>query len=168
MKRLRPFQNPTKEDAPPSLETPGQGNLGTAFGLACPRVFHNYRYVWLGLSEIETGCLCYEQVIPTALSASPINTVCPAFARPETYCLQHASLHIPPPARRASAPCAADVLETRIIKALETVAMLVVEDPAYIPVFERLERELADIRSQNNAIERARQFLPMARQNEMR
>jgi hypothetical protein len=82
--------------------------------------------------------------------------------------LQHASLHIPPPARRASAPPAADVLEARIVKALGTVVLLVVEDSAFIPVFERLEKELADIRSRNDAIERARQFLPVGYQNAMR
>ncbi|MGJ8598076.1 hypothetical protein [Sulfitobacter sp.] len=82
--------------------------------------------------------------------------------------MQHASLHIPPPARRASAPPAADVLEARIVKALGTVALLVVEDPTFIPVFERLERELADIRSRNEAIERARQFLAPSHQNAMR
>lgn len=82
--------------------------------------------------------------------------------------MQHASPHIPKPARRASAPPAADVLETRIVKALGTVALLVVEDPVYVPVFERLERELADIRSQNDAVERARQFLPVGYQNAMR
>lgn len=82
--------------------------------------------------------------------------------------MQHASLHIPPPARRASAPPAADVLEARIVKALGTVALLVVEDPTFIPVFERLEQELADIRSRNDVIERARQFLPAEHQNAIR
>jgi len=59
-------------------------------------------------------------------------------------------------------------MEARIVTALGRVAQLVVEDPTFIPVFERLERELADIRSQNDAIERARQFLPLAHQNAMR
>ncbi|KEJ88593.1 hypothetical protein [Sulfitobacter donghicola] len=82
--------------------------------------------------------------------------------------MQHASPHIPQTARRVSAPCAAEVLEARIVKALGTVALLVVEDPIYIPVFERLERELADIKSRNDAIERAREFLAPNHQNAMR
>ena len=106
--------------------------------------------------------------IPRALSASPNFAFCTAFARPETYCLQHASPHIPQSARCASAPPAADVLEARILKALGTVALLVVEDAVSIPVFERLEQELADIRSKNDAIERARQSLSLAHQNAMR
>lgn len=82
--------------------------------------------------------------------------------------MQHASPHTPQPARRAPAPHAAEALEARIVKALGTVALLVVEDPIYIPVFERLERELADIRSRNDAIDRARQFLAPNHQNAMR
>ena len=54
---------------------------------------------------------------------------------------------------------AAKALEARILAALGTVAQLVVEDPTFIPVFERLEQELADIQSQNDAIERARKYL---------
>ncbi|MEQ6203335.1 hypothetical protein ABMC88_09785 [Sulfitobacter sp. HNIBRBA2951] len=60
------------------------------------------------------------------------------------------------------------MLEARIVKALGTVALLVVEDPVYVPVFERLEQELADIRSRDDAVERARQFLPAEYQNAMR
>ncbi|MEP1768284.1 MAG: hypothetical protein ABJJ53_16800 [Sulfitobacter sp.] len=82
--------------------------------------------------------------------------------------MQYASPHIPQTTRRASAPPAADVLEARIVKALGTVALLVVDDPIFIPVFERLERELADIKSRNDAIERVRQFLPAEHQNAMR
>ncbi|MEP2470714.1 MAG: hypothetical protein ABJH45_04035 [Paracoccaceae bacterium] len=59
-------------------------------------------------------------------------------------------------------------LETRLQAALGTVAQLVVEDPSYVPVFERLEQELVGIRSRNDAIERARQFLPSEHQNAMR
>lgn len=55
---------------------------------------------------------------------------------------------------------AAKVLEARVQAALGTVAQLVVEDPTFIPVFERLEQELADIQTQSDAIERARKFLP--------
>lgn len=82
--------------------------------------------------------------------------------------MQHTSLHIPQPARRASAICAAEALEARIVTALDTVAQLVVDDPTFIPVFERLERELADIRSQNDAVERARALLRAPRQKAMR
>ena len=82
--------------------------------------------------------------------------------------MQHASPHNLQTARRVSAPPAAEALEARIVKALGTVALLVVEDPVYIPVFERLEQELADIRSQNDTIQRARQFLPFEHQNAMR
>lgn len=59
-------------------------------------------------------------------------------------------------------------MEARIVTALETVALLVVEDAVFIPVFERLEQELADIKSRNKAIERARQFLAPNHQNAMR
>ncbi|MEO9515209.1 MAG: hypothetical protein ABJG55_05690 [Paracoccaceae bacterium] len=78
------------------------------------------------------------------------------------------SLHNLRTVRRVSAPPVAEALEARIVKALGTVAQLVVEDPAYVPVFERLEQELAGIRSRNDAIERARQFLPSEHQNAMR
>lgn len=60
------------------------------------------------------------------------------------------------------------MLEARIIKALGTLALLVMEDAGYIPVFERLEQELADLRSRNDVIERARQFLATDHQNAMR
>ena len=80
----------------------------------------------------------------------------------------HTSLHNLRTTRRVSAPPVAKALEARIVKALGTVAQLVVEDPAYVPVFERLEQELAGIRSRNDAIERARQFLPSEHQNAMR
>ena len=71
----------------------------------------------------------------------------------------HTSLHTLPPAGRPPAMPAAKALEARIRAALGTVALLAVEDPTFIPVFERLEQELADIQSQNDAIERARKYL---------
>lgn len=74
--------------------------------------------------------------------------------------MQHASLHITQPAEGVYAISAAQVLEARIVKALGTVAQLVVDDPAYVPVFERLEQELDNIQSRNDAIERARKYLP--------
>jgi hypothetical protein len=82
--------------------------------------------------------------------------------------LQRASPHNLQPARSASARPAAEMLEARIIKALGTLALLVMEDAVYIPVFERLEQELADLRSRNDVIERARQFLATNHQNAMR
>ena len=51
------------------------------------------------------------------------------------------------------------MLQARIVDALGTVAQLVIEDPKFVPVFERLERELANIHTQNDAIERARKYL---------
>lgn len=59
-------------------------------------------------------------------------------------------------------------LEARLQVAIGKVAQLVVDDPTFIPVFERLERELANIRSQNDAIDRARALLRAPRQNAMR
>ena len=63
---------------------------------------------------------------------------------------------------------AAKALEARLKVALGTMAQLVIEDPTFIPVFERLERELAEIQSQNDAIERARSLLRAPHQNAMR
>ena len=54
---------------------------------------------------------------------------------------------------------AAKALEARLKVALGTMAQLVIEDPTFIPVFERLEQELANIQTQNDAIERARKYL---------
>ena len=59
-------------------------------------------------------------------------------------------------------------MEARIVTALGRVAQLVIEDPTFIPVFERLERELAEIQSQSDAIERARSLLRAPHQNAMR
>ena len=47
------------------------------------------------------------------------------------------------------------VTEDRIEKALAKVAGWVVEDPAFLPIFERLEQELAAIRRQSDALTRA-------------
>lgn len=71
----------------------------------------------------------------------------------------HTPLHIPSQTGRLCATPAAQVLEARIVNALGTVAQLVIEDPTYISVFERLEQELADIQTRNDAIERARKYL---------
>ncbi len=82
--------------------------------------------------------------------------------------MQQLSLHTPQPVRRAPAICAAEAMEARIVTALGRVAQLVVEDPTFIQVFERLERELAEIQSQSDAIERARSLLRAPHQNAMR
>lgn len=73
--------------------------------------------------------------------------------------MQHTAQHIPQTSGRVCAMPEAQVLEDRIRKALERVAQLVVDDLDFLPVFERLEQELAAIQSQNSAIERARQYL---------
>ena len=82
--------------------------------------------------------------------------------------MQISSPHISPPTARPPATPAGADLEARLLSAIGKVAQLVVDDPAFIPVFERLERELANIRSQNDAIERARALLRAPRQNAMR
>ena len=82
--------------------------------------------------------------------------------------MHHSSPHtLPPIARPPAVPAGVD-LEARLQVAIGKVAQLVVDDPTFIPVFERLERELANIRSQNDAIDRARALLRAPRQNAMR
>lgn len=44
----------------------------------------------------------------------------------------------------------------RLNNALAKVAELVVDNPIYIPIFERLERELSALDAQSNAVSRAR------------
>lgn len=51
------------------------------------------------------------------------------------------------------------VTEERIRKALEKVATFATDDPAFLPVFERLERELAAMLAQNNALDRAKAIM---------
>ena len=72
----------------------------------------------------------------------------------------------PPIARPPAVPAGVD-LEARLQAALSKVAQLVVDDPTFIPVFERLGRELANIPSQNDAVDRARALLRTPRQNAM-
>ena len=45
---------------------------------------------------------------------------------------------------------------SRLQAALSKVASLVIEDPVYLPIFERLEDELAALAQQNDALTRAR------------
>lgn len=67
-----------------------------------------------------------------------------------------------------ASPPEPSALEDRLRRALQTVAQLVVDDPAFLPVFERLERELAKLQSQSAAIERAKRYLPVTHQKAMR
>jgi hypothetical protein len=91
-----------------------------------------------------------------------------AFARPKEMCLSQINPHRNATPRNMSSPPEPSALEDRLRRALQTVAQLVVGDPAFLPVFERLERELAKLQSQSAAIERAKRYLPVAHQNAMR
>ena len=51
----------------------------------------------------------------------------------------------------------------RLERALETVAVLLIEDEVYLPIFERLEQELADARKTANTLDRARRIARGAR-----
>ena len=46
--------------------------------------------------------------------------------------------------------------EARLMKALEKVAQWTNEDPAFLPIFERLEKDLIELRAQKSALTRAR------------
>lgn len=50
------------------------------------------------------------------------------------------------------------ITENRIEKALVKVAGLASVDPAFLPVFEKLEREFENIRATSEAMNRARQL----------
>lgn len=56
------------------------------------------------------------------------------------------------------APSLDTILRNRLENALATVAQLVIEDPVYIPVFERVEQELAALDAQSETIFRAREI----------
>ena len=51
----------------------------------------------------------------------------------------------------------------RLERALETVAVLLVEDEVYLPIFERLEAELIDARKTADTLDRARRIARGAR-----
>ncbi|WP_110815675.1 hypothetical protein [Pseudoroseicyclus aestuarii] len=68
-----------------------------------------------------------------------------------------------PAARSRRAP-SAPVDAARIERALQVVAALVVENPAYLPIFERLEAELVAAQAKDAAIDRARALLLRGRQ----
>ena len=48
------------------------------------------------------------------------------------------------------------VTEERIRRALEKVAIFASDDPALLPIFERLERDLEEMQAHNSALDRAR------------
>ena len=82
--------------------------------------------------------------------------------------MQHAAPHKTSTTARPPVLSAEAVLEARLQAAIGTVAQLVVGDPTFIPIFERLEQELANIRLQNDAVGRARALLRASHQNAMR
>lgn len=55
------------------------------------------------------------------------------------------------------------VTVARLERALETVAVLLIEDEVYLPIFERLEQELAEARKTVNTLDRARRIARGAR-----
>ena len=67
------------------------------------------------------------------------------------------------------APCAGsvsaggEVTVARLERALETVAVLLIEDEVYLPIFERLEAELIDARKTADTLERARRIARRSR-----
>ena len=74
--------------------------------------------------------------------------------------MRHAEPHIPRQQDVVIAMTASARLERRLLAALGVVAQLVVEDQEFLPVFERLEQELAALQSRADAVERARRYLP--------
>lgn len=70
----------------------------------------------------------------------------------------------------ASVSMARTYTEQDLIVALEKVATAIIQDPngqVYAPIFERLERELADLRSKDTATQRAKKFLEARRAREV-
>lgn len=74
--------------------------------------------------------------------------------------MQPATLHIHKASGRIPSMANAVELEERIHAALGTVAQLLFDDLAYLPVIERLEQDLILIQAQRSTIERARTYLP--------
>lgn len=56
-----------------------------------------------------------------------------------------------------------EVTVARLEKALETVAVLLIEDKVYLPIFERLEQELAEVRKTADTHDRARRIARRSR-----
>lgn len=70
-----------------------------------------------------------------------------------------------PQLKRKQLECIKLVTEERISRALEKVAILATDDPAFLPVFERLERELAIIQAKNGALVRAKAIAMSAKKS---
>ena len=74
-----------------------------------------------------------------------------------------------PQAQARPAPCAGgvdaggEVTVARLERALQTVAVLLIEDEVYLPIFERLETELIDARRTADTLERARSIARRSR-----
>jgi hypothetical protein len=56
-----------------------------------------------------------------------------------------------------------EITVARLERALETVAVLLLEDEVYLPIFERLEAELAEARRTASTLDRARRIARGAR-----
>jgi len=56
-----------------------------------------------------------------------------------------------------------EITVARLERALETVAVLLIEDEVYLPIFERLEAELAEARRTASTLDRARRIARGAR-----
>jgi len=67
-----------------------------------------------------------------------------------------------PQAAARHGPCGGGVVAkgeitvARLERALETIAVLLIEDEVYLPIFERLEWELAEARKNADTLDRAR------------
>lgn len=77
--------------------------------------------------------------------------------------MPHTHAHIAQSAPVQAPRQARGSLADRVEAALTTVAELVLQDAAYLPLFERLEAEQAALQSQSAALERARQHLVKTR-----
>jgi hypothetical protein len=87
------------------------------------------------------GHACDEPALiaPPAAAMPPNEPVAAAHARRSTDASQHL---------------------VRIRRCIETVALLLAADPAYLPIFLRLERELKAAQADQDALERSRYYLP--------
>jgi len=81
--------------------------------------------------------------------------------RRDALAVMPAPARMPSPAGRHAAGIAQQI--ARIEAALETLALLLEQDAAYLPVFRRLEAEHASLLEGQRALERAKRYLPGAR-----
>jgi len=56
-----------------------------------------------------------------------------------------------------------EVTVARLERALQTVAVLLIEDEVYLPIFERLEKELTEARKTADTLDRARRIARASR-----